>query len=41
MDTIMVKYPEKSLYLATAINSKGKYRVKKFNNYQIIVEENY
>lgn len=41
LDRLMVTYPEKSLYLVTALNSKGKYEVKSFNNYQIVLKQKY
>lgn len=38
-DTLAVQYPEKSLYLATSINSKLGYKVKKLSDYSILVEK--
>jgi len=40
-DTLKVKYPEKSLYLATAINSKPNYKVIKVTDYSILVKKLY
>ncbi len=40
-DKILVKYPEKTLYLVAAIKSKQKYEIKKFNDYQIILKPYY
>lgn len=37
-DALMVEYPEKTLYLASFINSKGKYNVKKMTDHEILVE---
>jgi len=37
-DTLLVQYPEKSLYLATAINSKPNFKVKKLSDFLIVVE---
>jgi hypothetical protein len=40
-DALEVKYPEKALYLATAINSKPNYSVEKMTEYSILVEKLY
>lgn len=40
-DRIMVTYPEKTLYLVTALNSKMKYEIKRFNDYQIVLRDRY
>jgi len=40
-DALAVQYPEKALYLATAINSKPNYNVKKLTDYSILVEKLY
>ncbi|WP_022850170.1 hypothetical protein [Limisalsivibrio acetivorans] len=41
MDTLMAVYPEKALYLAAALNSKPKYKVERFSDYEIVVSEVY
>lgn len=41
VDTLKVKYPEKALYLATAISSKPNYKIVKLNDYLIQVEKLY
>jgi len=38
-DMLTVQYPEKALYLATAINSKPNFKVKKLTEYSILVEK--
>lgn len=38
-DLLVVKYPEKSLYLATAINSRPNYKVKRLTDYSVLVEK--
>ncbi|PLX66475.1 MAG: hypothetical protein C0602_12525 [Denitrovibrio sp.] len=40
-DMLAVQYPEKSLYLATAINSKPNYKVIKLTDYSVLVEKLY
>ena len=40
-DMLVVTYPEKSLYLATSINSKPNYEVQKLSEYQIILKKLY
>ncbi|MGE4266263.1 MAG: hypothetical protein AB7F25_02390 [Deferribacterales bacterium] len=40
-DTLDVKYPEKALYLATAISSKPNYKIVRLNDYLIQVEKLY
>ena len=37
VDTLVVQYPEKALYLATSINSKPGFSVKKLNDFEIVV----
>lgn len=39
LDSLKVTYPEKSLYLATAINSRPVYKIKKLSDYLIQVEK--
>lgn len=39
-DTLLVQYPEKSLYLATAINSKHQFKVRSLSDYEIVVDYN-
>lgn len=38
-DMLTVKYPEKSLYLATAINSRPNYKVLKLTDYSVVVQK--
>ncbi len=40
-DMLTLTYPEKSLYLATAINSKPNYKVIKLTDYSLLVEKLY
>jgi len=40
-DMLAVQYPEKSLYLATAINSKPNFKVVKLTEYSLLVEKLY
>jgi len=40
-DMLTLMYPEKALYLATAINSKPNYKVLKLTDYSILVEKLY
>jgi len=40
-DMLTVSYPEKTLYLATAINSKPNYEVQKLTDYQIVLKKLY
>lgn len=40
-DMLSVSYPEKTLYLATAINSKPNYKVLKLTDYSIVVKKLY
>ncbi|MCD8552911.1 hypothetical protein [Seleniivibrio sp.] len=40
-DTLDVKYPEKALYLATAISSKPNYKIVRLNDYLIQVQKLY
>jgi hypothetical protein len=40
-DMLAVSYPEKTLYLATAINSKPNYKVEKLTDYLILVKKLY
>jgi len=40
-DMLTLMYPEKSLYLATAINSKPNYKVIKLTDYSLVVEKLY
>jgi hypothetical protein len=36
VDKVVVEYPEKTIYLASAIKNIGKYEIKKFDNYRIV-----
>ncbi|MGA1862751.1 flagellar assembly protein T N-terminal domain-containing protein [Deferribacter thermophilus] len=38
MNTLVVEYPEKALYLAASINSRPNYKVVKFSEYEIDVQ---
>ncbi len=40
-DTLTVKYPEKTLYLATAISSRPNYKIVKLSDYKIQVQKLY
>lgn len=39
-DTLLVEYPEKSLYLATAIDALGKYEIRDLDKYRIVIRGN-
>ncbi|MEF3255429.1 MAG: flagellar assembly protein T N-terminal domain-containing protein [Deferribacterales bacterium] len=38
IDKVLVEYPEKTIYLANAIKNLGKYELKKFDTYRILIE---
>ncbi|MCA1933182.1 MAG: flagellar assembly protein T N-terminal domain-containing protein [Calditerrivibrio sp.] len=38
IDKVVVEYPEKTIYLANAIKNLGKYNLKKFDMYRILIE---
>jgi hypothetical protein len=37
VDSLVVTYPEKTLYLATSLNGRSGFKVEKFSDYEIIV----
>jgi hypothetical protein len=38
-DTLIVRYPERALYLATAINSRPNYKIMELTDYSIVVKK--